>query len=54
MFKKLRKATITRVSCVGPSVCLFALNYSVAAGWIFMKFHSRGFLETLPRKINYI
>ena len=36
------------------SVCLFAWNYSVSTGQIFMKFDIRGFLENLSRKFKLI
>jgi len=57
-FAKLRKATISFVRYVRPSiylsVCLSAWNNSAPTGRIFMKFYMWAFFESLQRKFNFI
>jgi hypothetical protein len=51
-FAKFRKATISFIMSVCPSVRLSAWNNSDPTGQIFMKINIREFFENLLRKFN--
>ena len=52
-FAKLRKATISVVIYIHPSVDLSAWNNSTTTGRIFMQIDSSVFSENLSRKFNF-
>jgi len=52
-FAKLRKATISFVVFVWPSVPPSAWNNSSPTGWIFMKFGIWGFIENISSKFKF-
>ena len=51
-FAKLRKATVSFVISVRPSVHLYARNNSAPTSRIFMKFYIWGFVDKLSRKLE--
>ena len=52
-FTNLRKATLSIIMSVCPSVCLFAWNNSVSTGRIFIKIIFELFFKNLLRKFKF-